>query len=236
MGLFSSVLHVKNTDPQAVITALNSAMQELGYDSKQFPFLLEGDVKKRFNRPGTLYAVSPRTGDWVSVIDVGDNPWIFDVAPKLSQQLSTYVLALHLHDDDVFVYQLSHNGNIADEYTSNPQNFEMDTLPKEQIEAQRHDPNKLAPCLPDDVTVEQIADLLQAGWWHAYDNNTLDPSGFAPEDDDEYIEEEERMSEFGALLELAGPGGEYPYTAWRDSEEIAWETFLAVQYEGGSNK
>lgn len=235
MGLFSSVLHVQSSEPQAVITALHAALQTFGYEPKQAPFHLDGDARKLLARPaGALYAVSPPRGQWVTVIDVGDNPWIFDVAPKLSQQLSTYVLALHLHDDDVFLYQLSQGGNVVDEYNSNPQYFEEERLSKAAIEEVRHTPSKLEPILPSDVTVEQVDDLLQNGWWNAYEHNQLDRDGLAPEDDDEYIEEEERMSEFGALLELNGQTGEYPYTAWRDAEDIPWETFWAVQYEGGS--
>ena len=71
--------------------------------------------------------------------------------------------------------------------------------------------------------------MLDRDWWSAHDSGTLDEYGVAPDDDEGFVFEGERMTAFGTLLNLHGGKGEYPYAAWGESP-IVWPTFVAVRY------
>jgi hypothetical protein len=59
----------------------------------------------------------------------------------------------------------------------------------------------------------------------------LDQNGIPLDDDDGYVFEGERMTDFGILLQLHGNRGPYPYAAWGDGQAaIDWPSFLAIQY------
>jgi hypothetical protein len=180
--------------------------------------------------------VSPLKGRWLTVIEAHfalhsqGVPHLSELGNRLSAALSCYSLALVVHDDDLFFYNLDRNGKSLDGYNSCPQYFEQERLPDAQIEEQRHMPEPFQPLLPTGHSLDELRALLNRGWWNGYDSGTLDENGVVQGDDDGFVFEGERMTAFGTLLELHGNKGEYPYAAWGEGAGIAWPEFVALRY------
>jgi hypothetical protein len=226
MGLFSSVIHIKDVNQQDVIKAFKTILERIGFKCILDKVSLTGGPNVTSD---TSYAISKKLGRWVTVIELNNGPWLADIAQGLSEVLSTWSLTLFLHDGDVFSYSLSNAGTLKDEYNSNPMYFE-DNFSENHIKKLRHDPNQLIECLPREVGIEQVATLLNKGWWDAYLHGRLDEDGLEIDDDD-YVDEEERMTDFGILLQLSGSEIEYPFTAWGDNNKIKWADFQALVFE-----
>jgi hypothetical protein len=185
---------------------------------------------------GPYYLVSPAHGRWVTIIEAHfalarlGAPHVSDLSNRLSAELSCYAIALVVHDDDLFFYNLDRDGRSLDGYDSCPQYFEQERLPDAKIEEQRHTPEPFQAILPAGRSVEELRALLNRGWWNRFDSCNLDENGVAQGDDDGFVFEGERMTAFGALLQLHGDQGEYPYAAWGESKAIAWPEFVALRY------
>jgi hypothetical protein len=244
MGLFSSVLHVRGTKREKLLPALDEVLERAGFKraetipiTKKGPFSLPGH-DKAINK-GPYYLVSELNGDWLTLIEahfaLEDAPDLAGVGKQISQALSTYALTLSVHDDDLFLYNLEHNGESLDGYNSCPQYFESRPLSKAELKAQLHSPEAFAPLLASRREMADLKALLDRGWWTAHDSGKLDRDGVEPDDDDGFVFEGERMIEFGTLLKLHGGDGQYPYAAWGESP-IAWPTFVALRYRPGKSK
>jgi hypothetical protein len=242
MGLFSSVLHVRDKSRETVLHALDAILHTEGFSrtetvpvTTESPYALPNHDASV--SAGPYYLVSPLKGHWLTIIEAHfalhseGAPHSSDLGNRLSGALSCYTLALMVHDDDLFFYNLDRNGESLDGYNSCPQYFEQDRLSDEQVEEQRHTPEAFRPLLPTSSSLDELRALLNRGWWSAYDSGNLDENGVAQGDDDGFGFEGERMAAFGNLLRLHGDQGEYPYAAWGEEEAgIDWPEFVALRY------
>src|SRR5262245_419715 len=241
MGLFSSVLHVRDKQREDVLPALGAILRDAGFSraetlpiSAEGPFALPDHDKAV--AAGPYYLVSPLKGRWLTVIEAHfalhsqGVPHLSDLGNRLSATLSCYCLALVVHDDDLFFYNLDRDGKSLDGYNSCPRYFEQERLPDAQIEEQRHAPEPFQPLLPSGHLLDEVRTLLSRGWWNAFDSGTLDETGVVRDDEEGFVFEGDRMTAFGTMLELHGDQGEYPYSAWGEAVGIAWPEFIAVRY------
>jgi hypothetical protein len=239
MGLFSSVLHLRDTTREQVLPALDAVLQDAGFSRSETiqipskgPYALPAHDEAVSSCP--YYLVSPLNGRWLTVIEahfaVRGAPHLADLGNRLSATLACFGLALIVHDDDVFFYNLDRGGIPLDCYNSCPQYFEQGRLPDAEIEEQRHTPEPFQPILPLGHSIEELCALLDRGWWNAYDSGNLDENGVDQSDTDGFMFEDERMTAFGNMLQLHGEKGNYPYAAWGESTEIAWPEFVALRY------
>src|SRR4029079_13405938 len=104
-------------------------------------------------------------------------PFLADVSNRLSDRLETHSLAFLLHDSMVLFYNLDYRGTARDGYNSNPQFFADARLADDEVLHQRHQPKAFTPLLPKDVRIDKFLDLLNVGWWSAYDAKQLDEMG-----------------------------------------------------------
>ena len=241
MGLFSSVLHLRDTQRDNLLPALDAVLRDAGFSrAETLPVSSDGPYSLPNHdasvSAGPYYLVSRLQGRWLTVIEAHfalhsqGAPHLSDLGNRLSAALSCYALALVVHDDDLFFYNLDRDGKSLDGYNSCPQYFEQERLPDAQIEEQRHAPEAFQPLLPPGRSLEELRALLNRGWWSAYDSGDLDENGVAQGDDDGFVFEGERMTAFGTFLHLHGDQGEYPYAGWGDSKGIAWPEFVALRY------
>jgi len=245
MGLFSSVLHVRDKPRETVIAALDTILRAEGFSrTETLPVSAEGPYAlpnhEAWVSTGPYYLVSLLKGRWLTVIEAHfalhsqGAPQLSDLGNQLSAALSCYTLALLVHDDDLFFYNLDREGKSLDGYNSCPQYFEEERLPDAQIEEQRHTPEPFEALLPNGGSLDELQVLLNRGWWNAYDSGTLDEDGVAQGDDDAFVFEGERMTAFGTLLQLHGNQGGYPFAAWGEADGIAWREFVALRYKKGT--
>lgn len=239
MGLFSSAIHLRDVAQLDVMAALDWCLSTCGYTQLAVlrvppsgPGSLPDHSLWTTTRP--YYLVSKAKGRWTTVIEghfaVREAPWLSELAKQLSRELSTYAIALMVHDDDVLYYNLEHRGESLDGYNSCPQYFEEQRLSEEYIADQRHTPAAFMPILPEGVTVDRLKDILDRGWWSDHDDSALDEHGVQLDRSGRYVSERDRMIDLGRLLELNGPGATYPFTAWAESPGIPWSEYIAVAY------
>lgn len=93
----------------------------------------------------------------------------------------------------------------------------------------RHMPKAFTPLLPKHIKIEKLIELLNDGWWQAYDAKQLDETG-DPINENAIVDEEERLSTFGGLLQLNGPAG-YPFGNWRTTTHIDWKHYAVIYYQ-----
>src|SRR5712664_1890420 len=123
MGLFSSVLHLHETPRETVLPALDAILRESGcmraetlWVPAEGPYALpKHDAAVS---AGPYYLVSPQHGRWLTLIEahyaIPDGPQLTDLGNRLSAALSCYALALFVHDDDLFLYNLDRGGQSLD--------------------------------------------------------------------------------------------------------------------------
>jgi hypothetical protein len=239
VGLFSSVLHVRDTPRDALLPVLDAILRRAGFSrAATLPVPAEGPYALAKHdasvSAGPYYLVSPLHGQWLTVIEahfaLRGAPQLADLAKRISKALTCYALALMVHDDDIFLYNLEYAGESLDGYNSCPQYFEQARLPEGRIAEQRHAPEPFQALLPPDRSLDELRSLLNRGWWNAYDSGKLDEHGVAMDEDDGFVFEGERMTVFATLLQLHGNKSEYPYAAWGESKKIHWPEFIAVRY------
>jgi hypothetical protein len=234
VGLFSSVIHVREASADSVCEALSDTVP-------RWNFRLSGQQNLAGNpqsapREGLLYLVSPLQGYWTVILEghfaVKNGPWLSDLAKSLSAVLATYTLALMVHDDDVLFYNLCQEGEDLDGYNSNPQYFERAKLSERAVAEQRHDPRPFEALLPRGVGLVQLREVLDRGWWSACNGGRLDADGVQPTDEPGFASEGERMIAMGNLLQLHGTGGGYPYASWASANaNINWRAFQELRFE-----
>lgn len=233
-----ALLHLHQVTQQVAGKALDQVLQEWKYQRKQtVPMPAEGPGKlERPLDPGPShlsYLLSPRQGNWTTVIQAfaerDDAPFLADLSNRLSQQLQTHSLAMLLHEGDVLFYNLDYRGTPRDGYTSNPQFFAEELLSDQDVVRHRHMPKAFTPLLPKQIKMEKLLQVLNAGWWQAYDSKQLDETG-DPLNEDALVDEEERLTTLGGMLQLNGAAG-YPFTRWRTTTLIQWKPWQAIYYQ-----
>lgn len=233
-----ALIHVHRVTQQALAKALDQALVEWKYrrvGSVAVPLKGPGEIADTLDRGvGHLtYLISPERGNWTTVIqtfaDRDDAPFLADISNRLSQQLQTHSLAILLLEGEVLFYNLDYRGTPRDGYSSNPQHLAEQPLTEQEIVNQRHQPKAFTPLLPKHIKMEKLIDLLNEGWWQAFDAKQLDETG-DPLDENCVVDEEGRLSTLGGLLQLNGPAG-YPFAHWRTTTHIDWKQYQALYYQ-----
>lgn len=233
-----ALIHVHRVTQQALAKALDQVLVEWKYRRVQMtPMPATGlrDLQESFDRGvGHLcYLLGPERGNWTTLIQTfverDDAPFLADLSNRLSQQLQTNSLAILLHDEGVLFYNLDYRGTPRDGYSSNPRHFADQKLSEQEALNQRHQPKAFTPLLPKHIKIEKLMDLLNSGWWHAFDSKKLDEDG-EPLNEELIIEEEERLATFGGLLQLNGSAG-YPFAQWRTTTHIDWKQYQVLCYQ-----
>lgn len=233
MGLFSSVIHVRDANAEIVCKALAEAVPSWKFKLTEQRVIPNGH---QYAPSGSLqYLVSPLYGSWSTIIEshsfVEGAPWLSELARSLSAALGNYTLSLMVHDDDVLFYNLCKDGLDLDGYNSNPQYFETARLSADSIGEQRHDPRPFAPLLPEGVNISELQTILDRGWWSACNAGRLDNDGVQPEDEPSFVFEGERMIAIGNLLQLHGRNDGYPFAGWADAPRLEWNKFHDLRFE-----
>jgi len=224
MGLFSTTLSIYKKDQPDIIDALKKELKEkrklatfdrILVSVDNFQEILDSQV---YLNQGIFYLVAYRFSNWTTILELNVNLndpfYLYEIANAMSLRLKTYSLSLHLHDDDVIFYNLEHNGNSLDGYNSNVQYFENEPLKQIEIINQRHDAAKFLELLPSGKNIEGLNEILNRGYWNAFDNNDLDMDGI-PNDEIYEVEEEQRLKEIGRYLEIYN-NVDFPYANWHD--------------------
>lgn len=106
MGLFCVNFHFRTTDDRALAEALGQ-------------------------RGISRYRLAPAKGGWTSLYEEAasgqDDRRIRDLAGGLSKDLHTAAIAFLVHDSDIACYWLFDDGQLLDEYNSDPGYFDPDT-------------------------------------------------------------------------------------------------------------
>jgi len=233
-----ALIHVHRVIQQALAKALDQVLLEWKYRRVAMtPVPGNGlrDITETFDRGvGHLtYLLSPERGNWTTLIQTfaerDDAPFLADLSNRLSQQLQTHSLAILLHDEGVLFYNLDYRGTPRDGYSSNPRHFADQKLTDQEALNCRHMPKAFTPLLPKHIKIEKLMDLLNGGWWHAFDAKKLDEDG-EPLDEELVVDEEDRLATFGGLLQLNGSAG-YPFAHWRTTTMIDWKHYQLLQYQ-----
>ena len=223
MGLFSTTLHIYKKDQSEIIDNLKKVLIEqklktfskIEVTSDSFHNVLKSEVN---GNSGVFYLITERFDNWTTIVELNvylDEPfYLYELANALSDKLGTYTLSLHLHDDDVLLYNLEHMGMSVDGYNSNVQYFENEPLSKTAIIAQRHEPEKFFEILPPNKSSDGLNEILNRGYWQAFDNDDLDADGI-PNDDKYDAIEEDRLTEIAKYLEIFSAEN-FPFANWYD--------------------
>jgi len=237
MGLFSSVIHVRDATQDAVCQAVTEIIPNWKFNLTEHR-AMTGPSRDAAGG-GLLYYVSPLRGSWSTILEghfaVQNAPPLSEVARSLSAALATYTLSLMVHDDDVLYYNLFRKGVELDGYNSNPQYFEKERISDDSIAEQRHDPRPFSPLLPDGIRLVQLQSILDLGWWSACNTGRLDADGVQPDDEPGFVFEGERMIAIGNLLRLHGENYYYPFAGWADDPNIEWRLFHELRFHHSQN-
>lgn len=225
MGLFSSVLHVYHQTQDAIVRAFTAEIKERQEFSNFARIEVAPDnllTDEVFTGPGVFYLITQPHGHWTTIVEMAINTqypvFLYEFANKLSEVLHTYALSFHLHDGDVVYYDLAYAGRQLDHYRSDWQYFLAEKLDAEIITKHRHNPRHFAAIMPVGKTVEVFNELLNEGYWTAFDNNDLDEGG-VPADDKYFIDEEARLVNIGTYLEIFNKT-EYPFANWYEHTDM----------------
>ncbi len=237
MGLFSSVIHVRDANEEAVCQALTEIIPDWKFRLSEHHAMTGASHDAAAG--GLLYLVSPLRGCWSTILEghfaVQNAPPLSEVAKSLSAAFATYTLALMVQDDDVLYYNLYRKGVDLDGYNSNPQYFETERVSDDSIAEQRHDPRPFSPLLPDDISLAQLQSILDLGWWSACNSGRLDADGVQPDKEPGFVFEGERMIAIGNLLRLHGDDNGYPFAGWADDPSIEWRMFHELRFQHAQN-
>jgi hypothetical protein len=106
MGLFCVNFHLRATDERSVADAMS-------------------------RRGITRFHVVPAKTGWTALYEERaseqDDQWILQLGRGLSEELQVAVIAFLVHDSDIACYWLFDNGQLLDEYNSDPSYFDSDT-------------------------------------------------------------------------------------------------------------
>ena len=244
MGYFGTAMHIRNTDQSEAIKALRLILMQYGFRDVTTIKMGPKGVNALPKHNGPVHIVAARHGLWTCIQplnivresgmlelfyrtaafhghtnETNENesirePGLIELAEELSDVLTTHVFSMAVADSDVMWYALHCAETLEDRYESDPGYYVKDPLRPDQIEKLRHHSEKLTPILPVGVTIEQVSEILDNGWWRTYNSG---PEKLCSKK--RYALAEDRMADLGKLLQLNGSDGGYPYCAWYD---CAW--------------
>ena len=176
---------------------------------------------------------------WMPILELGNRTEGLDV--ELSRRLDgAAVFTTFVYGDGLSGYRLARDGAEVDRYASDPTYFAEaggeDDRPLEgrttdatgegvAVERQRGRPDRFADLLPEGTAPEDFARVvLRPGWWEERDAATEPATasqdardGGGLDEQEEWVDEADRMRCIGLALELWGPT-EYPFA--QDPAEI----------------
>ncbi len=227
MSTVSTILHIYGHDADAVERALTTIFTA---EERQTVLRLEGTfsaVLARVTDPDLdaayryLICRPHDVSRWTPLLELGNRTEGLDV--ELSRLLDgAPVFTVFDYGETVSGYALARGGVLVDRYISDPTWLEDDgegngdagnNAPLPDLEALRGHPERFADLLPPDTAPDDLARIvLRPGWWEDYDASTgIDIPAGEPAEDDELVDERDRMRCIALALELWSPT-EYPLT------------------------
>ena len=231
MSTVSTILHIYGHDADTVERALTNIFAA---EDRMGVLRLEGSfnaVLARITDPGLdaayryLICRPHDASRWTPVLELGNRTEGLDV--ELSRLLDgAPVFTVFDYGETVSGYTLARGGMEVDRYISDPTwlDDEKDesegNAPAPDLETLRGHPERFADLLPPDTAPEEFVRIvLTPGWWEDYSASTGAniPAKERP-DDDELVDERDRMRCIALALELWSPT-EYPLTQDLDDLE-----------------
>lgn len=234
MSISNTVLHIQGQQPEAVEEALTAifageerlrALRIEGTYSAVLARATDPDLAASYR-----YVILRPHGasTWTPVLELGNRTDGLDV--ELSRALGgTAVFTMFVYGDVVSGYRLARAGALVDRYASDPtygssnddlESPAVNAAPEGEIdiEGQRAHPERFANLLPSGTTPEDFARVvLLPGWWEEHAAGEPGESTGAEDEDEDVVDEPDRMRCIGLALELWAPD-EYPF--WQEPEEI----------------
>ncbi|HLZ22269.1 MAG TPA: hypothetical protein VKQ30_09120 [Ktedonobacterales bacterium] len=234
MSTTITVLHIQGHRPEAVEDALAAIFTR---EERPRVLRIEGTyaaVLARATDPDLAAAyryviLRPHASStWTPVLEVGNRADGLDV--ELSGTLDgAAVFTTFVFGDIVSGYRLARAGALVDRYASDPtygagdEEDEASGSPASvaedvDIESERAHPERFADLLPAGTPPEDFVRVVLApGWWETHDTEATGAPNAATDDEDELVDETDRMRCIGLALELWAPD-EYPFA--QDPEDI----------------
>lgn len=232
MSTTITVLHIQGHRPEAVEDALAAIFAR---EERPRALRIEGTysaVLARATDPdltaGYRYLIlrPHASSTWTPLLELGNRTDGLDV--ELSRALDgAAVFTTFVYGDVVSGYRLARGGALVDHYASDPtygaeETGEGDEAEAGAIEDERGHPERFADLLPAGTPPEDFARVvLLPGWWEAHDEAAAISAATTEDaedgDEDELVDEADRMRCIGLALELWAPD-EYPFA--REPEDI----------------
>lgn len=239
MSTTITVLHVQGHRPEVVEDALTAifageerprALRIEGTYSAVLARATDPDLAASYRY---LILRPQPTSTWTPVLELGNRTDGLDV--ELSRALDgAAVFTTYVYGDIVSGYRLARSGALVDRYASDPtygsSDDEMESpvssaarAPSDaevDIEGQRAHPERFADLLPAGTPPEDfVRVVLRPGWWEEHDQDAApeDADGASANDEEDMVDETDRMRCIGLALELWAPD-EYPFA--QDPEDI----------------
>lgn len=231
MSTTITVLHIQRQGPVEVERALEAIFAG---EERTRALRLEGTYSAVLARAldsaldaGYRYLIlRPRLDStWTPLLELGNRAVGLDV--ELSRILGgCAVFTAFVYGDVLSGYRLTRDGALVDEYLSDPTYLADEDDPDDgapltpdDVEAARGRPELFSDLLPEGTTPADFARVvLRPGWWEEHDAGTVASAETDDEDEEEIVDEADRMRCIGLALELWEPS-EYPFA--QDPEEIA---------------
>lgn len=233
MSTSITVIHLQGYQPAAVEDALAAIFAR---EERSCVLRIEGTysaVLARATDPdlaaGYRYLILRRHASsmWTPLLELGNRTDGLDV--ELSRALDgAPVFTTFVYGDVVSGYRLARGSSLVDYYASDPTYAADDTGEDDEagaaiIEDARGHPERFADLLPAGMAPEDFARVvLRPGWWEAHDVTAVSPSttvegAEGEEEEDEIVDEADRMRCIGLALELWAPD-DYPFA--QEPEDI----------------
>jgi hypothetical protein len=221
MTTATTVLHLRERTPEQIEEALAAIFAREG---RAQTLRLQGTysaVLGRLTDPAQeapyryLILPTPPDSPWTPLLELGNRADGLDRA--LSAELGGgAVFALFVYGEVVSGYRFVREGDEQDRYLSDPDEFaamesvDGDDAPTAgDVSASRGDPSRFADLLPPDAPPEEFARIvLRPGWWEDHERGGQEE----PDEDDDLVDETDRMRCIGLALELWG-ASEYPFAS-----------------------
>jgi len=220
----TTALHLRERTPEQVEEALAAIFAREG---RAQTLRLQGTysaVLGRLSAPEQeapyryLILPTPPDSPWTPLLELGNRADGLDRA--LSAELDgCAVFALFVYGEVVSGYRFTRDGDEQDRYLSAPDEFaamesvDGDDAPTTgDVSALRGDPARFADLLPPDAPPEEFTRvLLRPGWWEDHERGGQAATDQEdPDEDEDLVDETDRMRCIGLALELWG-ASEYPF-------------------------
>jgi hypothetical protein len=171
MGIFLSLSGVIHKDLQQVEASVTAFIKTVGGG------LEPGDIE--YDHPN-LALIGQHGNNTTVVYPEGFVEWD-DASAFLSKELDTSVFSLHIHDEDLWMFQLFHKGELITRFNPIPDYWQDDLSPEEK-QSWQGNPELVSQYVPG-VSTEKIAKYFMSWDWDEDDEG--DEKAY-PEDMYEY--------------------------------------------------